>query len=119
MWVNVLKTFKDACGEAEATYLAKIKSLCPSLRFESVLINLIGFNFTDEQNIAFILNMRMRTWHALRSSVCEKPVILEKLRNDFKKYFLNDEHGNPRMWTLFDNIYDAFQRAKGQVCVAF
>ena len=49
---------------------------------------------------------------------CDKPadaVILEKLRNDFKNLFLNDEHGNPRVWTLFDNIDDAFERAKGQV----
>lgn len=122
MWVSVLKAYKAACKEAEAIYLAKIKSLffhCALHMISPHLILSIAFSFTDEQNISFVLNMRMRTWQALRSTVCEKPadiIILEKLRNDFRKHFLNDEHGDTRVWTLFDNVKDAFEKAKNQVC---
>jgi hypothetical protein len=44
MWVSVLQTFKDACKEAEATYLEKIKGLCPSLYLKYVLTTFILTN---------------------------------------------------------------------------
>jgi hypothetical protein len=79
----------------------------------------IGFNCTDEENVASLATLRKRAWLALRAKIDEQtaePVILGRLRAHFEERFRYDEQGVPRVWKPEDDIDGAFKNAKDEVC---
>jgi hypothetical protein len=120
MWDNILRLFKDTLHKAETTYLSKAKSaleICLSLSM-TVFNFFIGFNCTDEENVASLAALRKRTWLALRAKIDEQtaePVILGRLRAHFEERFRYDEQGVPRVWKPEDDIDGAFKNAKDEV----
>ncbi|KAJ7121271.1 RHD3/Sey1 [Mycena crocata] len=101
MWDDILRTFKETLGKAEASYLAKATS----------------FNCTEEENASSLAALRRRAWQALRAKIDEQtaePVMLGKLRGHFEERFRYDEMGVPRVWKPEDDIDGAFKKAKDE-----
>ncbi|KAJ7497744.1 RHD3/Sey1 [Mycena latifolia] len=101
MWDDILRTFRQTLGKAEAAYLTKATS----------------FNCTDEENTNSLAVLRRRAWQVLRAKVDEQmadAVVLGKLRGHFEERFRYDETGVPRVWKPEDDIDGAFKRAKDE-----
>ncbi|KAF9529256.1 protein SEY1 [Crepidotus variabilis] len=99
MWDDILKTFGEVLGKAEAAYLSKAKS----------------FNCTEEENATSLASLRKRSWIALKAKIDEQTAdqaFLSKLRTHFEERFRYDEHGVPRVWKPEDDIDSAFKWAK-------
>jgi hypothetical protein len=79
------------------------------------LINLSGFDCTEEENQHALTTLRKRAWLALRAKIDEQTAdgaLLTKLRAHFEERFRYDEHGVPRVWRPDDDIDGAFKQAK-------
>jgi len=101
MWDNVLRTFKDTLGKAEATYLGKATS----------------FNCTEEENTTSLAILRKRAWQALRAKVDEQladVTFLAKLKARFEEKFRYDKEGVPRVWKPEDDVDGVFRVARDE-----
>ncbi|KAE8227070.1 hypothetical protein CF319_g419 [Tilletia indica] len=101
MWDAVLKAFKDALEQAEATYSRRAKT----------------FNCTEQENIVALRSLRRKAWLALRAKVDEQTAdatLMAKLRSVFEDRFRYDAEGVPRVWKPDDDIDGLFRKARDQ-----
>ncbi|KAK0557401.1 Dynamin-like GTPase that mediates homotypic ER fusion [Tilletia horrida] len=101
MWDAVLKAFKDALAQAEATYTRRAKT----------------FNCTEKENVESLRSLRRKAWLALRAKIDEQTAdatLMAKLRSVFEDRFRYDAEGVPRVWKPDDDIDGLFRKARDQ-----